>query len=101
MTLPWARRTEFGWRLSVRVQPSAGNTVVAGTVGGEIKIRVAAPADRGKANAELCRFLAGQLGVHRSAVSVVQGERNRSKIVEVIGDAEPAHLVNLTAEPSC
>ena len=66
MTEPWARRTDTGWTLSIRVQPSAGKSMVVGTVGEEIKIRVAAPADKGKANAELRRFLAIKLGLHRT-----------------------------------
>lgn len=79
----WARRTGDAWRLTVRVQPGAGRSQVAGPIGDALKVRVAAPANEGKANAELVRFLARQLGVARGAVRIVTGETNRTKVVEV------------------
>ena len=39
----------------------------------------------GEANAELVAFLAKQLGVAKSAVTIVRGESGRRKVVEVAG----------------
>jgi uncharacterized protein (TIGR00251 family) len=69
----------------VRVQPRASRSEVAGTHGEAIKIRLAAPPVEGLANAELVAFLAKQLGVSKSAVRIVKGERGRDKVVEVEG----------------
>ncbi|MGB3412425.1 MAG: DUF167 domain-containing protein [Microthrixaceae bacterium] len=92
MGAPWARRTETGWTLTIRVQPSGGRSAVVGTVGDALKVRVAAPANEGKANAELLRFLAATLDLRRSSVSLLRGERSRDKVVEVTGEADLAKL---------
>jgi hypothetical protein len=80
---PWARRTATGWTLTVRVQPGAPTSAVVGPLGDAVKIRVAAPADDGKANAELVRFLATHLGVPARSVEIIRGHHNRTKVVEV------------------
>ncbi len=91
----WARRTPTGWVLSVRVQPGAGRSSVVGTIGDELKVRVAAPANEGKANAELVRFLARELGVPRGVVRIARGETARSKVVEVDDPDGRARLPDL------
>lgn len=88
----WAKRTETGWTLTIRAQPSSGRSSVVGTVGDALKIRVAAPANEGKANAELLRFLATTLELRRNSVSLLHGERSRDKVVEVRGDADISKL---------
>jgi uncharacterized protein (TIGR00251 family) len=76
--------------LAVRVQPRARRSEIVGERGGAVVVRVAAPPVDGKANAELCAFLASLTGVRRSAVTVVRGQSSRDKVVLVkgIGDAE-------------
>ena len=77
-----------GVRFEVRVQPRASRTELAGSHGEAVKIRLAAPPVEGAANAELVAFLAKRLGVSRSAVRIVRGERGRDKVVEVEGISE-------------
>ncbi len=72
-------------RLSVRAQPRASRSELAGEHDGALKVRLAAPPVEGEANRELERFLAKQLGVARSRVAVVAGETGRNKVVEVEG----------------
>lgn len=86
---PWAKQTDRGWVLRIRVQPSAGRSQIVGEHAGALKVRVAAPANEGKANAELIRFLARTLGVSRSSVELLSGERSRDKVVGVNCDIEP------------
>lgn len=76
---------EAGVRFSVRVQPRASRTDIAGIHGDAIKIRVAAPPVEGAANQELVSFLAKQLGVPRAAVRIARGETGRQKVIEVAG----------------
>ncbi len=91
--MPWARRTGEQWHLDLRVQPNAPRSEVVGVLGDQLKVRVAAPADDGKANRELVRFVAQELGVARSSVRIVRGHHHRSKTVEVTGDIDPAILL--------
>jgi len=52
-------------------------------MGDALKVRVSAPANEGKANAELVRFLARQLGVPARDVEIVSGHQARTKVVAV------------------
>jgi len=67
----------------VHVQPGAKRTEVAGLHGERLKIRIAAPAVDGRANAALEAFLAAALGIARAAVTVSRGERSRQKTVAI------------------
>ena len=60
---------------------------MAGRHGDAWKVRVAAPPERGRANAELVAWLASVLGVGRDDVSVIAGASSRRKIVQVAGVA--------------
>lgn len=80
---PWARRTEDGWLLTIRVQPGAARSGVVGAYGEALKVRVAAPANDGKANAALVRFLAALLGVPPRDVEITAGQHDRTKVVAV------------------
>ena len=81
--LPWARAADGGWLLAIRVQPGARRSEVVGPLGASLKIRVAAPADGGRANAELIGFLADALGVARRDVRIVRGPASRTKSVAI------------------
>jgi uncharacterized protein len=86
---PWWRPDDVSttaWLLSVRVQPGASRTGVVGPTGpegAELKIRLASPPVDGRANDELVRWLARQVGVPRSAVTLVRGQTSRSKLVRI------------------
>ena len=81
----WARSTAGGWLLDLRVHPGARRAGIVGPLGEALRVRVTAPADDGKANAELVRFVADWLDVPRSSVRIVRGATSRSKTVEVLG----------------
>ena len=69
--------------LKVRVQPRAGRDEIVGPLGGDLKVRIAAPPVDGEANARLIRFLARTFGVPRSRVSLIGGEKGRSKQLRI------------------
>jgi uncharacterized protein len=78
-----------GITVAVRVTPGARRSEVLDVAGGRLRVRVAAPAVEGKANAELERFLADVFGVRRTAVAVVRGGRGREKTVRIDGVEGP------------
>ncbi len=80
-----AEEVEGAVRFTVYVQPRASRSEVAGEHGDAVKIRLAAPPVEGAANKELVTFLAKKLGVPKSAIRIVSGERGRRKILEVSG----------------
>jgi uncharacterized protein (TIGR00251 family) len=76
---------ETGVRLPVKVVPGASRTRFQGELDGRAKIAVAAPPEKGKANAALVAYLAGQLGVRRRDVTVIQGTSSPAKTVHLGG----------------
>lgn len=85
MTPACLQDTAEGCRLSVKAQPRAVRTEVAGPYGAELKIRVAAPPVDDAANEALQRFLAETLGVGRGHVRLVRGRTGGHKVFEVDG----------------
>ena len=70
--------------LRVKVIPRSARSEAAGELAdGTMKVRIAAPPEKGKANEELCRFLAARYGVARSAVTVVSGHTSALKLVRI------------------
>jgi uncharacterized protein len=66
--------------LRVKVIPRSAKTEIVGTMAdGTLKIKVAAPPEKGKANAELIRFLAAHYGVNR--VEIISGHTAALKMV--------------------
>jgi uncharacterized protein (TIGR00251 family) len=76
-------------RLVVRVQPNAKRTHVGGRYGDQepavLKVRVAAPAVDGKANAAVVAAVADALGVPTHAVRIVAGATSRTKTLAIEG----------------
>jgi uncharacterized protein (TIGR00251 family) len=70
--------------LRIKVIPKSPKTEIAGELAdGTLKIRVAATPERGKANAELCLFLAREAGVPRAKVEVISGHTSPLKLVRI------------------
>ncbi|HEU5280172.1 MAG TPA: DUF167 domain-containing protein [Gaiellaceae bacterium] len=72
-------------RLHLRVSPGAKRAGVVGPHGDGWKVRVAAPAEGGRANDAVVRLLAEALSVPRDAVTLVSGHGTRDKIVQLAG----------------
>lgn len=72
--------------MRVRVQPRASRDEILGRRADDVLgVRVtAAPVD-GQANAAVTGLVAKALGVPRSAVTVVRGDRGREKLLRVAG----------------
>ena len=70
--------------LRVKVVPkSSRNEILGPMADGTLKVRIAAPPDKGKANAELCAFLARHYGVPKSAVTILSGQTSPRKLVRI------------------
>jgi uncharacterized protein (TIGR00251 family) len=80
-----------GATLAVRAQPGAKKDGVLGRHGGAVKVAVTAPPEDGRANAALVEYLKNWLGVKRSRVVLLSGEKNRNKVFLVRG-LTPAEL---------
>ncbi len=72
-------------KLPVKVVPGSSRNVIDGWLGEALKLRVTAPAERGRANAAVEKLVADALGVPRRQVRVVTGAASARKIVEIDG----------------
>jgi hypothetical protein len=71
--------------ISLRVTPGASRDAVVGWQGDVLRLHVAAPAQRGKANEAVLRLLAAALGIERRRLRIVRGATSRQKVVWVDG----------------
>ena len=71
--------------LSVHVQPGAGRSSIVGRHGDALKLKVGAPPEGGRAN-EACASLLGEtFGLGTSGVSLVSGDKSRTKRFKLSG----------------
>jgi uncharacterized protein len=80
-----AHRRGDAVRFSVRVQPRASKSEIAGLQGVSLKVRVTAPPVDGLANEALIDFLSNALDISRRNVCIVSGHSSRTKVVEIEG----------------
>jgi uncharacterized protein (TIGR00251 family) len=77
--------SERGVELRLRVQPNAARNELAGFSEGVLRVRVAAPPVRGKANQELIAFLARKLGLSKGDLTILKGHTSRNKLIFITG----------------
>lgn len=70
--------------LRVKVTPRSNKTELKDILeDGTIKIRLHAPAEKGKANDELIKFLASELHLHRDKITIISGKSDQLKLIKV------------------
>ena len=67
----------------VKIVASSSRTAVAGQLDGMLKIKVAAPPERGKANQAIIKFLAEKLGVKKKQVVIASGLTSTIKQIRI------------------
>lgn len=72
-------------RITIKVNPNSPRNEVAGYAEGILKLRLAAPPVRDKANKELVDFLSQLLGLRKSDISILRGHTSRNKVVAISG----------------
>ena len=97
MALPnYIRETDQGVTLAIRVQPRASRDEIIADRGGEqLKVRItAAPVDSA-ANKVLLKFIAKSLDIPPRTVSLIRGDKNRSKVLLIVDTNAASVLANL------
>mgnify|MGYP006323019277 CR=1 FL=1 len=69
--------------LALRVIPQAKKQKIIRDGNGRLKCYLVSQPERGKANRELIELLARQLNLPKSALTLVQGETQRDKVVAI------------------
>jgi uncharacterized protein len=74
--------------LQIKAIPASSRNCIAGWLGETLKVRVTAPAERGKANAAIEATIAEALGLPREGVRIVAGHSSPRKVLEIAGLSE-------------
>jgi len=83
-------------RVDVLVVPNASRSHIVGLHGDRVKVRIASPPEKGKANKELVALLVDATGAAHA--TVVSGGASRRKTVDLFGVSTPAVLARLIGE---
>ncbi len=71
--------------LKVKVVPGSSRTAVTGILDGMLKVKIAAPAEKGKANAALTELLAKKMSVKKTAITISSGLTSSVKEIVIEG----------------
>lgn len=71
--------------LRIKAVPGSSRDQIAGILGDRLKIKVAAPPEKGKANDSICRLLAKALRVAPGNIEVITGHASAEKVVRITG----------------
>jgi len=68
----------------IKVQPGAAKNEIVGVQGDALKIKINAPAVKGKANRALIDFLAKEFGMKKSEIEIMSGHTSKVKKIKVV-----------------
>lgn len=71
--------------MPIKVVPSSSRDEVGGWLGESLKVRVRAPAERGRANAAARKLVAEALGLPLERLHLIRGHASARKVLEVSG----------------
>jgi len=75
-------------KLQIKVIPASSKDCLAGWLDDTLKIKVMAPADKGKANAAVIRIIEKSLGLARGSVQIESGLTASRKTLDIRCDNE-------------
>lgn len=81
--------------IRVKVIPKSSHNEIVGWENEELKIRIKASPEKGKANEELISFLAKTLHIAKSQIEIVAGDKSRHKRI-IIHGVDDIKLTNLS-----
>jgi uncharacterized protein (TIGR00251 family) len=83
-------------RLHIKVKPNSKKDEVSVEADGSIRVRIKAAPIEGKANKYLIAYMAEYFGLSKSRVSLLKGETNQFKTLEI--DADEAAIMTRLKE---
>jgi uncharacterized protein (TIGR00251 family) len=79
------RETGTGLMVPLHVQPRARQTQIVGIHNGALKVKVSAPPVDDAANRALEEYFSKMVGLPKSHVQIVAGQRSRDKLLHITG----------------
>ena len=81
-------------QITVKIVPGSSKTAHAGILDGMLKIKIAAPPEKGKANKALITYLSKKLAIKKTDIEIVSGQTNPVKYLRIVG-TEISKLIDL------
>lgn len=69
----------------VKVVPASSKTSIAGVLDGMLKVKIAAPPEKGKANKSFIDFLSKKTGIKKKSITITSGQTSPIKTVSIEG----------------
>ena len=85
--------------INVHVQPNSRRNEMVGFEDGVLRVKIAAPPVKGKANRELIDFLGKLLDITKSSITIEKGLTSRRKVIGIEGLTQAEILQRLGAKP--
>ena len=95
----FVRRVAGGIELALKVVPGASGSAIAGPLGDRLKVRVAAPAEKGRANRALVKLLRDWLGARDVAIVAGLGAPEKTVRVAGIDGLTAEQLADVSGDP--
>lgn len=96
--MPYLQRLADGsLLLKLLVQPRSSRNEIGGLHNGALKLRLTTPPVEGRANKAVITFLAKQLHLPKSALTIKSGQQSRAKVL-LIRDCNEQTVRKLVAE---
>lgn len=81
--------------LNIRVIPNASKYEIVGWLGDNLKIKVPAQAEKGKANKAVIELLSKELGIAKNTISLESGKKSQIKTLKIDGIYKKSELLEL------
>ena len=86
-------------RIVVRVQPNASRNEVLAFKDDVLRMKIAAPPIKGKANQELIEFLSEILRIRKSNLAIEKGATGKRKVISITGLTQTEIIERATGHP--
>ncbi len=89
------RETSTGLEVRLHVLPRAKRSEISGLHNGALKIKVTAPPVDDAANRAIIEFFSELLGMPKSSLTILAGQKSRDKILQIKGLSRKRFLQSL------
>ncbi|MDD4874403.1 MAG: DUF167 domain-containing protein [Dehalococcoidales bacterium] len=87
--------TETTAKIAVQISPGASKNEITGIVNDILRIKIAAPPVKGKANKELIDYLSHLLCISKDRLDILKGHTSKNKLISIDGLSKVSALEKL------
>ena len=85
-------------KIAVQIYPGAAKNEITGMQNDVLRIKIAAPPVKGKANKELIDYLSHLLGITKDRLEILKGNTSKNKLISIDGLSKVSVLEKLLSD---